>query len=442
MIETQSISVLDAIKEYADFHTSVFFSYGADLAFYEEAFLRPFWQNNCKNNLVFIDSERYRDTTSDWRDSANWVGKRYLLTPIRFSGLLSFHSKLLLLLGKERARLLLGSGNLTFTGIGVNHEVFTCLDWTEQHGVHLQIFQQVWQLIGRVQDQLGHSDQARLMYDKASSNSDWLLASSETKSNIQFLHNLDELLMDLCARALSSEKIHEITILSPFLDFRAKALREMFVRFKPRHLKLVLQNHNCSGDLELLEKLQTSGFPLRIHLFSEESNYLHAKIYLFKTDRYTYILTGSANCSDAAWLHPCGQGNFETLLLAKVDDTGYAEKLFNAKVDLQPVSSLEMIKLAERKPLVFRKGYAIDLLSVILSGSSLTVVFNRHQETPASLGLEISAIPITRFQLGIFPPGNRNFRWLFQVCNSSKSNKNRWWLIFFKITIIGWILKR
>jgi HKD family nuclease len=407
MIEIQSIPVLEAVKEYADFHSSFFFSYGAQLAFFEEALLAPVWQNNCRNNLVFIDSERYADTTSDWRDSVNWVGKRYLLIPIRFRGLHTFHSKLILLLGKDRARLMLGSGNLTFSGIGANHEVFTCLDWTEQNRQYQHIFKQVWQLIGQVQDQLGNSAQANKMYQKASHQSEWILESVESNADVQFMHNFDAPLLDQYVEVLTGETIREITIISPFLDYQASALKEILIRFKPKNLKLVIQSQRSVGDLRALEKLKTSGFPLQVHLFNDESRYLHAKIYLFKTNRCSYIFTGSANCTSAALLHRMGQGNFETMLLTKADANDHFDKLLMGRIGEEPVSSIDQIKLGEQKPLSFRKEHAIELYNASLSANILTISFSQVEEIKLPLGLEISALPVIRLSFDSSPSKKR-----------------------------------
>jgi hypothetical protein len=409
MTEIQTISILNAIKEYPSFHSGIFFTYGVDLAFFENAFLHPLWQNNCRNNLIYIDSERYADTTSDWRDSASQVGRRYVLIPIRYRGQYSFHSKLILLLGVERARLLLGSGNLTFTGIGANYEVFTCLDWTEGNNEHLHIFKEVWQLIEKIQDPLGHSDQARKMLEKAGYRSEWLSDASETSNKIQFLHNLDEPLIDQCSQTLAGENIQEITIVTPFLDDKAHALEEIYSRFKPQKIKLVVQNQKSVGNLKALERLQRSGIPLDVHLFDDE-HYLHAKIYLFKAKKSVYLLTGSANCTGAAWLYKAGQGNFETMLLSKADARNHFEYLLKDKINPIPIPSLDQLRLAESRSLPSRSTYPIELLNVSLFANVLTINFIQSTDKTIPLGLEISTIPTIRLPLDSFVDGEHQFK--------------------------------
>ena len=97
MSESNPIDLLEKLVEHSEFHTGIFFTYGADLAFFEEAVLHPLWQNGCRNNIVFIDAQRYADTIRDLKGSITWVGRRYLLIPIDLGPLQSFHPKLVLL---------------------------------------------------------------------------------------------------------------------------------------------------------------------------------------------------------------------------------------------------------------------------------------------------------------------------------------------------------
>ena len=56
---TDNLALLDAIAAHDDFRCAIFLTYGADLAFFEDAVLYPLWQRGCRNILAFIDDERY-----------------------------------------------------------------------------------------------------------------------------------------------------------------------------------------------------------------------------------------------------------------------------------------------------------------------------------------------------------------------------------------------
>ena len=91
---SKSISLLAALSEYQDFHSAIFFTYCADLAFFEVAVSHQLWKNGCRNNLLFMDAQRYADTLGAMRGSVTWVGRRYIVCPVQLESRQAFHPKL------------------------------------------------------------------------------------------------------------------------------------------------------------------------------------------------------------------------------------------------------------------------------------------------------------------------------------------------------------
>ncbi len=413
MAELEPIHLLERLTELSKFHAGIFFTYGADLAFFEEAILYPLWRNGCRNNLVFMDAQRYADTIGDLGGSVTWVGRRYLLIPVDLGMLQSFHPKLVLLLGRERGRLLIGSGNLIFTGFGHNHEVFTCLDWTPDNSELQHLFAQTWGLVNAALQRWGHSDEARTMLNKAAYVSDWLASPTEPTTEIQLFHTLEDPLIDQCSRALSGEVIERITVLSPFLDDAALALSELYSRFQPKELRLVLQDARAVGNAEALKSLRQAGAPLEVYRFNDDKRYLHAKIYVFETADASYMLTGSANCTRAAWLATCAYGNFEVALMRRADSRQYFDPLLKAHIASQAVASLDEISIRrERLPVSEGEETAIRLLDVSVAGGLLSVSFSISSlpEGVADLRLRLSTTPPRFISLGQHGIGPHTFQ--------------------------------
>ena len=289
MSEPNRISLLDKLLEFAQFQTAVFFTYGADLAFFEEAILHPLWQRGCRNVLVFMDARRYADTVGDLGGSTTWVGRRYIVIPVDLGAMRAFHPKLALLLGPERGRLLVGSGNLTFTGFGHNHEVYTCLDWTPDHRRFQILISQSWEMIKSVFERWGYAREAGIMLSKGERVSEWLRAPSDPLEELQLLHTLDDRLLDQCGSALENHEVQKITVLSPFLDEAAYALRALYERFQPRAIRLIVQPGRTVGNPEAVQELCRSGLPLSVHLFTENECYQHAKVYVIETGSESFI---------------------------------------------------------------------------------------------------------------------------------------------------------
>ena len=58
MTEFTPLHLLDALTEHEGFDTAVYCTYGVDLAFFEEAVLRPLRNNRCRRHIIFADSQR------------------------------------------------------------------------------------------------------------------------------------------------------------------------------------------------------------------------------------------------------------------------------------------------------------------------------------------------------------------------------------------------
>jgi hypothetical protein len=411
--ELEPIHLLDKLAEHSGFYTGIFFTYGADLAFFEEVVLYPLWRNGCRNNLVFMDAQRYADTIGDLRGSVTWVGRRYLLVPVDLGVLQSFHPKLVLLLGAERGRLLIGSGNLTFTGFGHNNEVFTCLDWTPDDSRLQHLFTQTWNMVNIVLQRWGHSDEAWTMLHKAAHVSDWLTLPAEPTPEVQLFHTLEEPLIDQCSRALSGEASDRITVLSPFLDNAALALSEIYSRLRPGKLCLVLQDQRTVGNVEALKNLCQAGVPLEIHRFNDDNRYLHAKIYIFDAADASYVLTGSANCTRAAWLTTCADGNFEIALLRRADSQQYFDPLLEARVAPHAIVSFDEISVKqEHLPPPDGEEVSVRLLDVSVRHDMLSVscLINSLPESVTDLWLRLSTTPPHRIALGRHRPDLHTFQ--------------------------------
>jgi hypothetical protein len=60
--ESDRLCVPEKLGEYSGHHTAVFLTYGANLAFFEEALMHALRQKGCRNILIFMDATRYVDT--------------------------------------------------------------------------------------------------------------------------------------------------------------------------------------------------------------------------------------------------------------------------------------------------------------------------------------------------------------------------------------------
>lgn len=397
MTEFAPLHLLNALTEHEAFDTVVYCTYGVDLAFFEEAVLRPLRRNHCRRHIIFVDSERYADTIAQWRDCTRFVGQQYLLVPVHLPPFQAFHPKLTLLLGAERGRLLLGSGNLTFTGFGHNHELYTCLDWTPAQPATAPIFQAAWQFVTSIQTQWGHNRLVNEALRKAIYQAPWLRqTAADAPDQPAFWHNLHTPLLDQLAQAIGTESVQRITVVTPFLDKQARAVAELYHCFQPAELRLILQQDRAVGDVAALAGLQAQGIPLTLYHFGENSRYLHAKLLLLQTETAVYALSGSANCTRPALLDtPEMQGNVETALLRRAEPAAYFDPLLPPDLlSGSQVSPSEMRLRPHERPEAAEKEAAtpspLQLLDLRLEAGLLHVQLHWRGSLPADVaGLQV-----------------------------------------------------
>lgn len=388
-VNTGPIHLLNTLETSSDYHTCVILSYGADLAFYEELVLRPLWVRNCRYHLVFIDAQRYRDLTKQQPEGANLIGRHYVVVPVDLGFLQSFHSKLILLLGDNGGRLLVGSGNLTFSGYGSNLEVYTLVDYSKKDPDALCLFQQAWEMILSLQNQYGHSRQVDQILNNAANRFIWLRNQAPQSEETWLLHTLETPLLDQICQVLSIDTIRKATIISPFLDSEGRAVREIHKRLEPNEITLIVQNQKAVANPKSLDLLCAEGVPISIHLVNnDEPRYLHAKVYILEGERYNWVITGSANCTSAALLKTTSQGNFETVLIRKSEKSRDFTYLLDAlNISPLPYTPDQITwKPQSEEPKV--RQQRIHLLDAALHDHAITMRFTLFEPLASDLHLK------------------------------------------------------
>lgn len=397
------LDALDAMTYDGQYQFAFFNTYGVDLAFFEEAILPRLWRQGCRNILIAMDRRRYDDTLRDLRGSFSWVGRRYIVLPIDMGGRQSYHPKLYLLIGHENGRLLVGSGNLNFRGIGSNYESFTVLDRTPENLSFGTIISEAWRMTRRVVEDLAHSGEARRLVDKCEHVAPWVRDRPADSPDIHLLHTLDDSLFDQCSDLIQGVEIETITLSSPFIDEKAGMLQHLHRRFRSPEIKLIVQMGQTSGNVESLERLKQSGVPLKIFQASQDDRYIHAKIYCFEGVQSAYLLTGSPNCTRAAWLHSAEKGNFEAGILHRSDEAGHFESFLDEIAGSAIEKPLDRLDLRSLDFPSDEDGQrSIHLIDLQILGKSLLVkldLFGQKGKTE-ELSIVFSTTPIIAASLG------------------------------------------
>ena len=110
-----------AFCEERDFPHALALTYSFDPAFFDRVPIQALRSGGSRNVVVLADSRETERAMSALRGPVRYLGRSYLLAPVRTGG--AFHPKLLLRLGQTGGLVAVGSGNLTHGGWGVNREV-------------------------------------------------------------------------------------------------------------------------------------------------------------------------------------------------------------------------------------------------------------------------------------------------------------------------------
>lgn len=313
--EAPEISILDELRR-GGFEFSFATTYNAYLPFYEDVMWRHLVAAGCRANVLLMDGRQCAASLSDEGARPRLAGREYTLIPARSRG--AFHPKLLMLVGRERGLLFVGSHNLTVTGFGRNRELTSRLEASSDDEASLAALGEAWRFMRTwVADQPAELLAA---FDAADSYAGWLRDALTTNApdgaRMRFFGSAPEgESLWQRVKGLMPEGVRRVTVVSPFFDRRLRFLKRLAADLKPAEFVVgvepgaVVIDHATAGTLADVRFVNTNGL-------REGKGYLHAKAVLVEaTDDHELLVTGSANASWQAWLAGGDERNAEAVVI-------------------------------------------------------------------------------------------------------------------------------
>lgn len=323
------MKLLDSIRRHP-VDNCIILTYNADLLFFEYMLFEPLYGAGCRNTLVICDPAQYQHALAD-ASLLRFAGQRYWIRPGLTSHTGAFHPKLILLTSADRGRLFLTSGNLTKPGYAHNWEVASVFEYSVKQP-NLTAWQACQWAIGsvrRIVQQSRDSTIANERIDQLIGTTPWLRnepAAGET-DHVWLLHNLDLPLLDQIYdkyRLLDGSPILEALVVSPFFDAAARVFAEVQRRFWPESWQIYTQGVEHGLSRRALTSALGPDVPsIRLNELNVDGRRLHAKALLLRSSQGTWLVTGSANFSAPALLHPAATGNTEMVSLRYEPDPSY-----------------------------------------------------------------------------------------------------------------------
>lgn len=356
------IRLLDEIGE-SGFQSAAFLTYGVDLTFFEAKVMSHLQENGCRNVIVMADGHQSKDALNS-AALLRYVGVQCPLVTVRL-GNRAFHPKALLMVGEEKLKVLVGSGNLTLPGYTRNWEIFTKLEGGEAAGVALQLLD----VFGKAAALSPLGEAFAAWRQRVKDSNPWLFGEEADDRSVRLLSSSDAPILPRVKALLGGRKVEEIIVVSPFFDANASALRWLIANFSPERLVLLVDDGAQLDVAHTGEALAMLNGGSAIRRFVREGRPLHGKLLLLRGVWGEALLTGSPNASSAALLERAGwgKGNFEVATFR----SGAAGE-FSTLVDNKIGELVSLHQMRLRRPhLIGPKVSPLELEAVWVSGGIL-----------------------------------------------------------------------
>lgn len=295
MAPATRVNLLESIQDLRGLDLLAFTTYTFDPIFFDQILWPQIESRNAGAEVVvFVDAGRLEEAREEFTDR---TGRDYLLIPVDAPG--DFHPKLILGLGEESGQLILGSHNLTLSGVTSNLE-FTVED--DRPAVLKSVVEFVLRLLER---QLGteNQDPVQVWREKLDE-----LPSSDEPS--PFLHNLDHpILTGLMERIGDSGPFH-LTALSPFHGSLDEINQSLLTQTDLESVDYLIRE----GEHTIKKLPSKYGVSCRALQIPSGHQRLHAKIAVFDGEQ-TAVLVGSPNWTKPALIQTADEGNVEAALI-------------------------------------------------------------------------------------------------------------------------------
>jgi hypothetical protein len=274
--------------------SAFFTTYTLSLTFFETIVLRALRQQGCENVWVLVDGAGYRTSLMERRSPR--IGQEYHLVPVTLPAGV-FHPKVWYLAGDDGDVLCVGSGNLTFGGIGRNVEVMEVCASGESPQVFNDFADFLDALSGRAEIRIGD----RTCLTTSARGARAAAQRSNGNDRRRLLHTVTEPISVQLPRYVKAPA-RSLSVLSPFHDPSGQVLRELSAALGCKTLRIGLPTNKSQRTTFPFPHAR--GWPVRVEAIRLDAagakRPLHAKWIEIEHGNERLILTGSVNATRAA----------------------------------------------------------------------------------------------------------------------------------------------
>ncbi|NEM97189.1 phospholipase D-like domain-containing protein [Pontibacter burrus] len=328
-------NVLDLIgKNKHKYSSCIITCYTFDFTFFEERVIPTLRLSNIKNINVFLDGKHLEQTLENVTGDEFKTHKTYSLTPVYETGI--FHPKIMLLTGVKHGLLIIGSGNLTSSGLSTNDEVWAAFHLNSLESLNAPIFADVWQYLqpylqqakGFNKQKISWINQYAAWINELDNTSPTSFIKINKEQEVKFLaNNPNSSIYQTLKDWLPQNRIKKLTVISPYFDDKAKLLDLFRSDYSINEIQCITDSQfgllPTKASTDLLEQIMFYDWKDCLENFDKRYNRLHAKMLHFDYDDEEYLLLGSPNATIQAFGGPTSSAkNGEAALLLKRQKKG------------------------------------------------------------------------------------------------------------------------
>lgn len=300
------------------FHTAIVTTFGVDFGAFEHVLLPQFEGAGATNIVLMGDERMLALAANEGAMRPLRAGAHYLVHPVRTPKGGVFHSKIALQLGRQGARLIVGSANATGPGLGGNRELVAELKCDDKQSADQIIVTQVWRYLEQLADQGEHAELAREALAWARARTPWLARIEAAPSPVAlsdgtqsaFLAEAGDGAPSIMARfmdLIGEGPIDQLVIMSPYWDDGLDACRELISRLSPTRTQILIQPRQTLFPTHALGLLNADLYDVDAG-DAQVRRFTHAKLIIARRSGVDHVLIGSANCTRAALGRADGSG--------------------------------------------------------------------------------------------------------------------------------------
>lgn len=381
------------------YHSAIITSYSFDFNFFENRIMPYFAAANIKNVNLFLDGVQLDTTIQHSSGQENMATRSYARNPIYVKG--AFHPKIMLLVGKKHGLLIIGSGNMTSSGLNTNEEIWAAFHMDNLGSNNMLIFSIAWNYLQTFASQIKGFNKEQFQWIRtyapwineiSNSSNSWDINGKETTALYNDSGTISSLekLLDILPK---NEKLLNLNLVSPYFDVNGAFVIELMEQTNPQNVNLLIDKNSellpTNLDIKQHPEIKIFDWADCVDSFND-SNRLHAKMLHFKYHNKEVLYFGSANATKAAWINSGSNDEFG-IVLKRNTSTDYFQEL---GIVIPPVEkALELNELPPNKNITgtsYEKRYILRIIKAEKNGSKLTLYFHKSIDDELTLKIQNS----------------------------------------------------